>query len=49
MITLNTWVMVLVLHSFSTNEETVIVKEFDEYYGNRQTLKVKRVPKWNLF
>jgi hypothetical protein len=28
-----------------------LVNAFDEYYGNRQTLKakVKRVPKWNLF
>ena len=28
MLTINSWVMVLVLHSFATNEETVIVKEF---------------------
>jgi hypothetical protein len=28
MATLNTWVMVLIMNSFSNNKETVIVKEF---------------------
>jgi hypothetical protein len=26
-----------------------LINQFDEYYGNRQTLKVKRVPKWNVY